>query len=71
MAIQVGRTVRTRSVSGGNLFAIAAEEYGDHTLWSVIAQANGLLDPFIVGALDLVIPDKPKPGAQRSGVVGA
>ena len=71
MAIQVGRTVRTVTVSGANLFALAAEMYGDHTLWSAIARANGLLGPFVIGTRDLVIPDRPAAKAANTGVVGA
>ena len=70
-SIQVGRTVRTITVSGANLFQLAAEIYGDHTLWSLIARANGHLDPFIVGVAELVIPDKPAKGRPSTGVVGA
>ncbi|MBX9934559.1 MAG: hypothetical protein K2Y56_24090 [Methylobacterium sp.] len=72
MTIQVGKTARRITVSGGNLFEIAATQYGDHTLWNVIARANGLRDPFLTGTIDeLVIPDKPAKGQPNSGVIGA
>lgn len=71
MTIQVARTTRIRTVSGGNLFEIAAQEYGDHTLWSLIARANRLRDPFLTGTLDLVIPNQPAKGQANSGVIGA
>ena len=78
MTIQVGRTLRTITVSGGNLFVMASEIYGDHTLWALIARANGLLDPDLTnsvdpstGTIELVIPDKPARGQQNIGVIGA
>lgn len=71
MTIQVGRTVRTLTISGGNLFAIAATEYGDHLLWNLIARANGLRDPFLTGTTALVIPDKPPKVQANTGVIGA
>ena len=42
--------------SGGNLFELAAQLYGDATLANVIAQANGLSDPFLAGTVTLTIP---------------
>jgi nucleoid-associated protein YgaU len=47
------------TVSGGNLFAIASQQYGDGTLWAQIAQANGLVDPVITGTVTLIIPANP------------
>ncbi len=50
---------RTVDVSGPiTLFDVAAAEYGDATLWTRIARANGLTDPWIAGALTLRIPPK-------------
>lgn len=49
----------TLAVAGGNLFAIAAAEYGDTDDWTAIATANGLTDPFIDGAVTLTIPLSP------------
>jgi nucleoid-associated protein YgaU len=48
--------MRTRVVSGGDLFHIALQEYNDATAWNIIAEANGLLDPLIVGTMTLKIP---------------
>ena len=50
--------------AGGNLFELAARLYGDATLANVIAQANGLSDPFLVGTVTLVIP---VPDVSRAG----
>lgn len=49
-------SARQVSVAGGNLYALAAQEYGDATAWQTIAQANGLTDPVIHGIQTLTIP---------------
>jgi len=43
-------------VAGGNLYAVAASQYGDAMKWTAIAQANGLTDPQINGLAQLTIP---------------
>jgi hypothetical protein len=43
-------------VIGGNLFNLAAIYYGDASQWALIASANKLVDPMIVGVQDLLIP---------------
>lgn len=53
------------TVAGGNLFAVARKVYGDAAEWATIANANGLTDPDIQGAVDLVIP----PNARATGGV--
>lgn len=50
---------KTVDVSGGTLYQVAANEYGDPKLWQPIAQANGLTDPVITGNVTLKIPPKP------------
>ena len=50
--------------AGGNLFELAARLYGDATLANIIAQANELSDPFLDGAVTLIIP---APDASRAG----
>lgn len=47
------------TVSGGNLFTVAAAQYGDALLWAQIAQANGLIDPQISGTITLTLPTNP------------
>ena len=54
--------IRTITVAGGNLFAIAAVELGDATQWIRIAQLNNLSDPVLTGVVTLQIPDR-DPGA--------
>lgn len=50
---------KTVTVSGGTLYQVSADEYGDPTLWNTIAQANGLTDPVLSGLVTLKIPPKP------------
>jgi len=49
--------VRTITVTGGNLFQIAASELADATQWIRIAQLNNILDPMLIGVVTLMIPD--------------
>ncbi len=55
------------TVVGGNLFALAAQYYGDASQWALIAQANNLTDPMIVGEQTLLIP--PLNGIDTGGIV--
>jgi nucleoid-associated protein YgaU len=48
--------MKTVTVAGGNLFALALEHLEDATQWNRIAQANGLIDPFLGGPMTLKIP---------------
>jgi hypothetical protein len=50
-------TVQTITVTGGNLFRIAATELGDATQWIRIAQLNSLSDPMLIGIVTLTIPN--------------
>ena len=54
--------MQTITVTGGNLFALAASLLGDATQWIRIAQLNGLRDPQLAGVSTLMIPDA-QPGA--------
>ena len=49
--------MRSITVSGQTLFSVALEYLGDATLWSVIAELNGLTDPWLSGVQTLQIPD--------------
>ena len=44
------------TVSGGNLFHIAAVQLGDAMQWINIARANSIADPMLSGETQLVIP---------------
>jgi nucleoid-associated protein YgaU len=45
-------------VAGGNLFRIAAQYLGDANQWIRIAQLNGLNDPWLQGAMTLLLPSQ-------------
>lgn len=53
-AINSGSTSITAAAP--NLFSIAAQQYGDASKWTAIAQANGLTDPQVPGIATLAIP---------------
>ena len=53
---------RVARVSSTTLFALAASYYGDALLWTIIAQANNLADPWVNGQATLLVPDL-SPGA--------
>lgn len=54
---------QTVTVTGGNLYALAAQYYNDPNQWTVIAQANSLTDPMLTGVHTLTIPPtKPATG---------
>ena len=55
----VNSSPNTVTSAGGNLFALAQDEYGDPTDWTAIASANDLIDPFIQGVETLTIPPTP------------
>jgi hypothetical protein len=55
-------------VAGGNLYAVAANQYGDAMGWTAIAKANGVKDPQINGVAQLTIPPYNK---QTGGVLNA
>lgn len=64
----VNGSPNTLAVVGGSLFAIAAAQYGDPTLWTAIAAANGLTDPQITGPMILTIPLNP---ANAGGILNS
>lgn len=60
--VQSGQTadgVRSVTLSGGNLYQVAADQYGDASLWSSLASANGLTDPQLSGINTIIIPSNP------------
>ena len=54
--ISEGSNGQIINVMNANLYQLAAKYYGDATAWTVIAQANGLTDPYVVGPIQLIIP---------------
>lgn len=55
--VEEGQTGQVISVNNVSLFYLAAKYYGDATSWTVIAEANGLSDPYVFGLMpELTIP---------------
>jgi len=50
------KRLKTVTVPGGTLFAVAADELGDATQWTRIARLNGLSDPYLASSATLKIP---------------
>lgn len=50
---------RSITAAAGDLFTLAAREYGDPRGWTAIAEANGLADPVLTGISTLQIPPLP------------
>jgi hypothetical protein len=48
--------MRKITTIGGNLFEIAAAQFGDALQWINIARCNHLIDPMLTGQNELVIP---------------
>jgi hypothetical protein len=46
----------TITVTGGNLFQIAAAHLGDSLQWINIARANAISDPMLSGINQIIIP---------------
>ncbi|MDR7257778.1 nucleoid-associated protein YgaU [Sphingomonas sp. BE270] len=44
------------TVAGGNLYSIAADQYGDAMGWTALAVANRLSDPQVVGVNTIIVP---------------
>jgi nucleoid-associated protein YgaU len=60
---------QTLTVTGGTLFGLAERAYGDATQWNIIAAANGIIDPWIVGTVTLIVPPA-DPGGGNGGILG-
>lgn len=63
----VSSSANVQTVAGGNLFQIAAANYGDADSWTAIAKANGLSDPVITGLATLKLPAQ---GDTTGGLLG-
>lgn len=64
--VRTGQTadgVRTITLSGGNLYQVASDYYGDATLWDSIATVNGITDPQLTGINTIAIPSNPTSSA--------
>ncbi|VTP12704.1 hypothetical protein PUATCC27989T_00516 [Phytobacter ursingii] len=61
--VRTGQTadgLKTITLSGGNLYQIASDQYGDATKWESLATVNGLSDPNLSGINTIVIPSNPQ-----------
>ncbi len=56
---QTADGVQTITQSGGSLYQVASDQYGDPSLWTSIAAANDLTDPQLTGINTLTIPSNP------------
>lgn len=58
LLITNGTNGQSITVNGANLFQLASHYYGDATLWTTIAKANGLVDPSVQSGdvVTLIIP---------------
>lgn len=67
----VAQTIPAKIVraSGTTLFQIAMRETGDPLQWVAIAQLNGLIDPWITGFAEILIPPVLPTGTQ-TGIMG-
>lgn len=62
--------VREIHASNTNLFAIAAQYFGDATLWTAIARMNNRTDPWIEGGpVALQLPNAP--AKSNGGILGS
>ncbi len=57
----VGASGSEIPVAGGDLYTLAASEYGSPAGWTTIAQANGLTDPVLTGPQTIRIPPIAQP----------
>ncbi len=60
--VQSGQTadgVREITLSGGNLYQVAADQYGDASLWGSLASANNITDPQLTGINTIIVPSNP------------
>jgi len=53
---QINSSVKKVTVAGGNLYDLAAKNYGKATGWTTIASANGVTDPEVTDVKTLNIP---------------
>lgn len=59
LLVNNGLNAKTINVSNTTLFAVAAHEYQDATLWTYLADVNDMIDPDITTSRTLIVPPKP------------
>ncbi len=47
---------QTVTQAGGDLYSLASNQYGDASEWALLARANNLSDPSLIGVNNLIIP---------------
>ena len=57
-------------VANTTLYHVAAYQLGNALLWTLIAQANGLMDPWIGAMTELKIPTAKTPSTTPTGILG-
>ena len=57
-------------VSNTTLYHLAAYHYNDARMWTYIAQANDLIDPWIFGISEIIIPNVGQSNGTPSGILG-
>lgn len=63
--------ITSRTVSpGDDLYALAVLYYGDASAWTLIARANGLIDPLVQTDSTLIIPSYVAPQV-NSGILAS
>jgi len=56
---QTANGVKSVTLSGGNLYQVAADNYGDARYWDSLATVNNLTDPQLTGINTIVVPTTP------------
>jgi hypothetical protein len=59
--------MQTITVTGGNLFEVASRMLGDAELWSTIAVASFIDDPWLQGLTTLNVPGEATPAGVALG----
>lgn len=65
--ISEGAAGQEITVANVSLYALAAKYYGNANCWTVIAEANGLTDPMVIGTMTLTIPSS---AMSTGGILG-
>lgn len=64
-------TYASLPVAGGNLFAIALQQFGDALQWGRIAELNGLWDPWLPTDIEtILLPGPASPTTDNGGLIG-
>jgi hypothetical protein len=67
--IAAAAPTRMVQVSNTTLFHLAAKFFGNALLWPFIAEANGLIDPWIFAQTTIIIPNQ-VPTSTPTGILG-